>query len=224
MYFQITDACSRDDTTSTFATPAFQDPLTRKRFVGILPLKLNIYFRKGPGNKLLFGKSLQPVVSVVTTVSNCLKRLLVSQTGWWTFLKLIQQQKLFLFHFYLSAVFMICSLIKQGKNTASQILQATRLSEKKQNAQPTHFHISNKNNITVCCISAEAYIQEALQIIYSGPLTHMCQSVQPKLILSLSSMKGTAYRQPPNFSSHHKVQQYPDRAPQQHQKGLCQRH
>lgn len=39
------------------------------------------------------------------------------------------------------------SLTKQGKNAASQILQATSLSEKKQDAQPTNFYTSNKNNI-----------------------------------------------------------------------------
>lgn len=92
------------------------------------------------------------------------------------------------FHFYPSTVFTFCSLTKQGKNTASQILQATSLSEKKPNAQPTHFHISNKNNVTVCCISAEANFQEALQVIYSGPLTHMCLSMQPGLILSLNQL------------------------------------
>lgn len=100
---------------------------------------------------------------------------------------MIQEQKLFLFHFYPSTVFMFCSLTKQGKNTASQILQATSLSETNQNAQPTHFHISNKNT-TVCCISAEADVQQALQIIYSEPLTHMCQSMQPRLILSLNKL------------------------------------
>lgn len=64
--------------TSTFAASAFQDPLIRKRFVGILPTKLNIHFRKGPGNKLLFGKSLQPVAYCGYSEYNYLKRLLVS--------------------------------------------------------------------------------------------------------------------------------------------------
>lgn len=48
-------------TTSTLATLALQDPLSRTIFVGIVPTKLNTYFRKGPGNQLLFGKILQPL-------------------------------------------------------------------------------------------------------------------------------------------------------------------
>lgn len=109
---------------------------------------------------------------------------------------------------------MIFSLTKQGKkyckpNSASYQF----LWKPKQNAQPTHFHI--KKSITVCSIFAEAYFQEVLQIISSGPLIHMCQSVQPSLILSLNKLnEGSSTDTTPNFSCHHKGQQYPDHAPQ----------
>lgn len=109
------------------------------------------------------------------------KRPLVSQMGWQTSLKLIQQQKLFLFFFFFKSftVLLICSLGEQGKEiTTRQTLQATSLW--KASKCPTHFHTSN--NITVCSISAEAYVQEALQAIYAGlllPCASPCSQGQP---------------------------------------------
>lgn len=172
-------------TTSTFETSAFRDPLTRKIY-GNFVNKTKHLFQEGPWKQALVWK--KPVAYCGYNRYNCLKRFLVSQMGWWTSPKLIQHQKPLLSLFYPFTVFTVCSLTKQGKNTASQILQATTFCEQKQNVKPSYFHISNKNNVTVCCISVEAHVQEVLQIIYSGPLIHMCHSMQPRLIRSLNKL------------------------------------
>lgn len=42
--------------------------------------------------------------------------------------------------------------------------------------------------ILFCCISAEAYVQETLQIFDSRPPPYKCQRGQPQLILSLNRL------------------------------------